>query len=248
MQVVFHPDFYDVYVSDPAAEPGRMEAIVREINGVARFVEPREADLDDILRAHSSDHVESVKREGVYHMAALAAGAAVMTADIACSEPCFGLLRPPGHHASYNSCWGFCYFNNMAIALLSLYSRKKIKSAFILDFDLHYGDGNVNILEDKSFVKIYNPDFNQRDRYLREVRTKLEQTSVDMIGISAGFDNHEDDWGGLLSTDDYYDMGLMVRESAKRSGGRYFALLEGGYNHSVLGRNALSLIRGMEQT
>lgn len=246
MKVVFHPDFYQVYVSDPAAEKGRMEAIVKEIQGSVRFVEPHEASLEDILRAHSMEHVEDVRKEGLYPMAALAAGAAVLTADIALKEPCFGLLRPPGHHASFSSCWGFCYFNNMAIALLALHHKKKIKSAFVLDFDLHYGDGNVNILEDKPFVSIYNPDFNQRDRYLKDVRAKLDGTSVDMIGISAGFDNHVDDWGGLLRTEDYYDMGVMVKESAKRSGGRYFAILEGGYNHSVLGKNALALIQGME--
>ena len=247
MKVVFHPDFYQVYVSDPAAEKGRMEAVVREIQDMARFVEPREADLSDILLAHSQDLVEVVKSEGVYHMAALSAGGAMLTAEIALKEPCFGLIRPPGHHASYSSCWGFCYFNNMAIALLSLYHREKIQSAFVLDFDLHYGDGNVNILEDKSFVSIMNPDSRHRDSYLREVREKLDSVNVDMIGISAGFDNHSDDWGGLLHTDDYFDMGLMVKKAAKRSGGGYFAILEGGYNHKVLGKNVLALLQGMEK-
>ncbi len=246
MKVVFHPDFYQVYVSDPAAEKGRMEAVIREIQASVRFVTPHEASLEDLLRAHSLEHVEEVRREGVYDMAALAAGAAVLTAEIALKEPCFGLLRPPGHHASQDSCWGFCYFNNMAVALLSLHERGKINSAFVLDFDLHYGDGNVNILDHRDFVTIYNPESRYRDRYLNEVREKLKGVSVDMIGISAGFDNHAEDWGGLLATEDYYDMGVMVKESAKRSGGRYFAILEGGYNHRVLGKNALALIEGMK--
>ncbi len=248
MKVVFHPDFYQVYVSDPAAEKGRMEAVVSEIQDMARFVEPREAALSDILLAHSKDLVEVVKREGVYHMAALSAGGAILTAEMALKEPCFGLIRPPGHHASYSSCWGFCYFNNMAIALLSLVHRQKIRNAFVLDFDLHYGDGNVNILADKDFVSILNPDSRHRDSYLREVREKLEAVTVDMIGISAGFDNHVDDWGGLLHTDDYYDMGLMVKQAAKRSGGGYFAILEGGYNHKVLGKNVRALLQGMNET
>ncbi len=248
MKVVFHPDFYQVYVSDPAAEKGRMEAVVSEIQDMARFVEPREAALSDILLAHSKDLVEVVKREGVYHMAALSAGGAILTAEMALKEPCFGLIRPPGHHASYSSCWGFCYFNNMAIALLSLVHRQKIRNAFVLDFDLHYGDGNVNILADKDFVSILNPDSRHRDSYLREVREKLEAVTVDMIGISAGFDNHVDDWGGLLHTDDYYDMGLMVKQAAKRSGGGYFAILEGGYNHKGLGKNVRALLQGMNET
>jgi len=31
MKVFFHEDFYEEYTSDPAAETGRMEAIVKEI-------------------------------------------------------------------------------------------------------------------------------------------------------------------------------------------------------------------------
>ncbi|MBU1172387.1 MAG: histone deacetylase family protein [Proteobacteria bacterium] len=247
MNVVFHQDFYDVYVSDPAAEPGRMEAIVEAIREDSTFISPDQADLADILLAHDKDHVESVKKYGLYPIAALAAGGAIKTAELALKEPCFGLIRPPGHHASAGSAWGFCYFNNMAIALLSLHHRKMIKSAFVLDFDMHYGDGTVNILENHSFVNIYNPESRFRDRYMKDVREKMERVSVDMIGISAGFDNHSEDWGGVLLTEDFFDMGVMVKKAAERSGGHYFALLEGGYNHKVIGKNAQALITGMEK-
>jgi acetoin utilization deacetylase AcuC-like enzyme len=40
-------------------------------------------------------------------------------------------------------------------------------------------------------------------------------------------------------------MGRMVQEAAKRCQGGCFAILEGGYNHDVLGRNALALINGL---
>jgi acetoin utilization deacetylase AcuC-like enzyme len=68
---------------------------------------------------------------------------------------------------------------------------------------------------------------------------------VDMIGLSAGFDNHVDDWGGLLNTEDYRDIGRMVREAADRRGAGCFGILEGGYNHAVLGRNVMALIEGL---
>ncbi len=73
----------------------------------------------------------------------------------------------------------------------------------------------------------------------------MSRCRADIIGISAGFDNHQDDWGGLLRTDDYRDIGKMVREAASTYGGGCFAILEGGYNHQVLGDNVMALIQGM---
>jgi acetoin utilization deacetylase AcuC-like enzyme len=56
---------------------------------------------------------------------------------------------------------------------------------------------------------------------------------------------HEDDWDGTLSTEDFTDIGRMVRGATNRHGGGYFAILEGGYNHQILGYNALALIQGL---
>ena len=70
---------------------------------------------------------------------------------------------------------------------------------------------------------------------------------VDIIGVSAGFDNHAEDWGGLLSTSDYTEIGRIVREASKSNGGGCFAILEGGYNHSVLGQNVMAFIEGMTE-
>jgi len=67
----------------------------------------------------------------------------------------------------------------------------------------------------------------------------------DMIGISAGFDLHEDDWGGVLKTQDYFQIGQWVRQSALRSGGGCFGVLEGGYNHWVMGQNVKALLKGL---
>jgi len=246
MKVVFHSDFYQVYTSDPASEPGRMEAIVSEIENDVQFVTAHEASESQILSIHTQYHIDHVRSSGLYRISALAAGGAIQAATTGLTEPCFGLIRPPGHHASADSAWGFCYFNNMAIAMETLKIGKKIHTAHILDFDLHYGDGNVNILGDKDYITIHNPQAHQRDAYLKEVENALSKCSADMIGISAGFDNHLEDWGGLLRTDDYTTMGRMVRETALRNSGGFFAILEGGYNHDVLGKNVNALLIGME--
>ena len=245
MKVSFHEDFYQVYSSDPAAGSGRMEAIVKVIEPAVDFIQPEPASGADIALVHTQSHIDWVKHMGVYKVAALAAGGAIQAADLSLKEPSFGLIRPPGHHASSDSAWGFCYFNNMAIAMESLKRDQKINSAYVLDIDLHFGDGTVNILKGRDYVTVYNVAAKHRKAYLAEVEDEMENCHADMIGISAGFDNHEDDWGGTLSTDDYLQIGRMVLQAAKRHRGGCFAILEGGYNHTVLGHNAMALIEGL---
>ncbi len=245
MTVYFHHDFYEEYTSDPAAESGRMEAIVDELSSVVELVECEPATEEDLLAAHSSGHLNWVHSQGLFDVAALAAGGAIQAALRSLSEPSFAVIRPPGHHASASSCWGFCYFNNMAVSLLRLKRDDLIQQAFVLDFDLHFGDGNVNILERNPWVEILNPEASARDAYLEEVRIALEGTTADMIAVSAGFDNHVNDWGGLLFASDYKIMGQWVRAAAERNGGGCYGILEGGYNHNVLGTNVLAFIEGL---
>ena len=245
MKVIFSDAFYQSYTYDPAAAQGRMEAVMDVIRDKVTLVQALPASEEDIAACHTKFHMEDIRRMGIYDVAAIAAGGAIQAAETGMSEPCFGLIRPPGHHASSNSAWGFCFFNNMAIAIEKLKREGKIEKAHVLDIDLHFGDGTVNILQPKGYVSIHNPNSNDPATYLEQVRKNIP-ADVGVIGISAGFDNHKEDWGQVLSTDNYREIGRIVREaSAERKCG-FFAILEGGYNHSVLGHNVLALIEGME--
>ena len=82
--------------------------------------------------------------------------------------------------------------------------------------------------------------------FIKQVEKALPTEGVDIIGISAGFDYAREDWGGVLKREDYRTIGRMVKEAARSCGGGYFAILEGGYNHKVLGHNCMALLEGME--
>ncbi len=250
MQVVFHPRFTDSYTHDPAAAPGRIEAITSVLEGRFPFVELDPAEEEDLLLVHSPTHIARVRGEAVvYEMARLAAGGAIKAArEARRGEPAFALIRPPGHHASPDSCWGFCYFNNVAIAIRRLIEGKEIERAFILDFDLHYGDGTDNAFRGSSSVVYHHPEGAGREALMEAIVDLLQKgKDFGILAVSAGFDRHEHDWGGMLTTEDYRAIGRHVKEAAVRvCDGRRFGVLEGGYNHAVLGVNVKAFMEGMQ--
>jgi acetoin utilization deacetylase AcuC-like enzyme len=249
MKIIYHPRYCEVYASDSAAKPGRMEAILKEIEGKYELIKPEPANEEDLKRVHGQLHIESIKRNShLYEIAILAAGGAVKAAELAMEgEPSFGLIRPPGHHASSDHCWGFCFFNNIAIALAKLKSEGLIERAFILDFDLHFGDGTNNIFAG-SRIKYFQPKSKDKEGFIAEIKEKLEvEKEYQILAVSAGFDRHIEDWGRQLSTDDYETIGRLVKGAAQRNcQGRRFAVLEGGYNHDILGRNVRVFLKGLD--
>ena len=255
MELVFHEKYLQSdYATDPAAAPGRLDGILQTLRsdpGFYQIAKPEAAAESDLYRAHDQAHVLQIKRDRkLYEMAALAAGGAITAAELAWQgRPAFAVIRPPGHHASTGHCWGFCFFNNVAVSLLKLFAEGKIGSAFLLDFDLHTGDGNIDILQgrrDGFQVSILNPGANRRQRYLDEVESYLRKLErADIFVASAGFDQGIDDWGKLLYPEDYRRLGeLMAAYSKDLCRGRRYALLEGGYNHHALDGNLDAFCRG----
>jgi acetoin utilization deacetylase AcuC-like enzyme len=248
MKVVYHPRYLEVYASDPAAQAGRIESILKEISPHFELVTPEPASVKDIELVHTNWHIGEVQRmEQTYEVALLAAGGAIKAAELAMSgEPAFGLIRPPGHHASPDSCWGFCFFNNIAISIARLRVEGKINRAVILDFDLHFGDGTDNIFGRVPEVVYHHPEDRNRQDFVDGIARFLDKQRADIIVVSAGFDRHVDDWGGLLTTDDYQAIGKLVKEFSDRvCQGRRYGVLEGGYNHDVLGKNVRAFVEGM---
>ncbi len=250
MHVVFDERYNEVYASDPAAAPGRIECIKEELEDTFPFVEPTAAEEADLRLVHSQRHVDWVKQQGLtYEISILAVGGALKAAELAMmGKPAFGLIRPPGHHASSDSSWGFCYFNNVAIAVEKLRKEGAAKKALIVDIDLHYGDGTANFFVAVPQVVYRHVNGDTREGFIADLeRILASQKECDIVAVSAGFDRHELDWGGLLKTEDYVTVGRVTKEYVDTTcGGRVFAVLEGGYSHDVLGRNVRALLEGLE--
>jgi acetoin utilization deacetylase AcuC-like enzyme len=56
----------------------------------------------------------------------------------------FCAVRPPGHHAESTRAMGFCIFNNIAIGARYLQLHHQCKRVFIIDWDVHHGNGTQN--------------------------------------------------------------------------------------------------------
>ncbi len=70
-------------------------------------------------------------------------------------ENVFSLMRPPGHHALREKSMGFCYLNNIAIAVLEA-AGTGAKRVAVFDFDVHHGNGTEDILLNRPGIEFFS--------------------------------------------------------------------------------------------
>ncbi|MDZ7319616.1 MAG: histone deacetylase, partial [candidate division KSB1 bacterium] len=113
------------------------------------FIERACAQGDTSLDADTGIGVES------YRIARLAVGGALAAADAIMQhkiDNAFAAIRPPGHHAEKNQAMGFCLFNNIAILARYLQQHYRLPKIFIIDWDVHHGNGTQNSFYDDPTV------------------------------------------------------------------------------------------------
>ena len=76
-----------------------------------------------------------------------AGGACAMVDALVAGETgvAFAGLRPPGHHAEAERAMGFCLFNNVAVAARHALDSLGVTRVFVLDWDVHHGNGTNDI-------------------------------------------------------------------------------------------------------
>ncbi len=97
------------------------------------------------------------------------------------------------HHSCYDHGEGFCTFNGLILAAEILRAEGRIKSAAILDMDLHYGNGTATLAASRPWVRqvsIYGNDYWENVCY-HDVSTKhhADGETHRSTAIPAGADN-----------------------------------------------------------
>jgi Deacetylases, including yeast histone deacetylase and acetoin utilization protein len=81
-------------------------------------------------------------------------GACAMTRALLVGEAAVGFcgVRPPGHHAEADRAMGFCLFNNVAIAAELAIRELGARRVFVLDWDVHHGNGTAEAFRRRADV------------------------------------------------------------------------------------------------
>ncbi len=249
--------------------PARLEAVLRylESSTLLQAMEMREStpvDRATLERVHDPELLDALQRlspaQGLVAVdpdtymcpdtldaAALAAGAvadAVRAVLAGEDTRAFCAVRPPGHHAERRHAMGFCFYNNVAVGAVTALADPRIERVAIVDFDVHQGNGTIDIFKDvpevlvcSSFQAPFYPDRHMNVDRPNIVNTRLgagcdgdsfraavegdwlpalEAHRPQLILVSAGFDAHRLDPLAELNLDenDYRWVTRMVVEAA----------------------------------
>ncbi len=173
--ILYHEDYILHKTGNHPENPQRLvvmkDAIENHsVNELLEWIEPELCEEADILRCHTSAHHESIRRASkraadtpeklvwldpdtpvspdTYRAACRAVGAMTRGVDLILNDGCqsvWGLVRPPGHHATPERAMGFCLFNNAACAAEYARVKHNLERVMIIDYDLHHGNGTQEI-------------------------------------------------------------------------------------------------------
>ena len=233
------------------------------------WVAPTSVTNEQILRAHTPEMLARLDTpedfdadtpffEGISSHARASVAAALDALKLAREgKAVFSLMRPPGHHAMREKTMGFCYLNNIAIAVLEAHATGT-KRVAVYDFDVHHGNGTEDILLNRPDIEFFSvhqypaypgtgsenrgrncfnypvapgtPRLTYRAR-LSQALDDLRSFRPDLVAVSAGFDAYARDplADGTLLPEDFYWLGQTLRALNVP----LFSLLEGGYSKEL---------------
>ena len=252
----------------------------------------KSAPINDVQVVHNRDYVMSVKEgnlsrdqerrinlpwsEKLAKRSFLAIQGTLQTSQLALDYGIACHLAGGTHHAFKDCGSGFCVFNDLAYASITLLNQKKINKILILDLDVHQGDGTASICEniDNIFTcsihcknnfpfdkKNSNLDVPIDDEvndveYINILTKTLDQIesnfTPDIVFYDAGVDVHSnDDLGNLnLTNDGIKKRDEIVCEYFKEKKIPLCTVIGGGYskNRQELASRHFSIFETVSKT
>ena len=239
------------------------------------FLVPEKAADEDVLRVHTQEWVRKLKT-GKLSLSELmrleipyspetveafwlAAGGTTLAGQRALADGFAANLSGGFHHAFPDHGEGFCMIHDVAIAIRRLQADGAVKTAMVVDTDVHHGNGtaaifgedetvftlsihqenNYPLLKPPSNIDIHLPDgvgdaeyLDALEKHLREAFSRFHPGVLFYVG---GADPYcEDQLGGLaLTLEGLQQRDRMVFGHARRHGVPVAITLAGGYARRV---------------
>ncbi len=237
--------------SPSAGKPSDVVSSWLKLGIPLEIVKPEQATETDICLAHDEKYVHDILscniKNGFSNKLPIVAtslpytvGSMISASREAISNglvavaPCSGF-----HHAGYSKCSGYCTFNGLVITACVLRVEGLARKVGILDFDMHYGNGTDEIIEEMkldSWIVHYTAggkyfDEKQASEFIEQIQSIMEcMADCDIILYQAGADPHIDDpLGGWLTTEQLAERDWQVFSTAKRMNIPIAWNLAGGY-------------------
>jgi acetoin utilization deacetylase AcuC-like enzyme len=131
----------------PAASEAQLELVhsARHVRGIRELCRAGGGEID------ADTYVGAASYRAALHAAG---GPCAMTAALLAGESALGFcgVRPAGHHAERDRAMGFCLFDNVAVAAEFALRELDAKRVFVLDWDVHHGNGTAEIFRRRADV------------------------------------------------------------------------------------------------
>jgi len=201
MKIIYSPD-YEVDIG-PHVFPTDKYRLARDLlirDGAATpadFVEPQPASRADLKTVHTKallDDLESRRwteatrqselplTSEIVRAYLLAAGGTTLAARMALEgrQPMVPHLGGGFHHAFAGHAEGFCYINDIAVAIRVMQRDGLIRRALVVDADLHQGNGTAHIFADDPDV--FTMSIHQENNYPAKQHSDLDIGLEDFAG------------------------------------------------------------------
>ncbi|MFZ2447172.1 MAG: hypothetical protein WAW37_12505 [Syntrophobacteraceae bacterium] len=127
--------------------PGAIRSILDDPS--FRLYESPPITEDCLLKVHTPELIEEVRRDPLCSTGRHSAGGVVLAAEMIARGDitnAFAFIGAGGHHSGRDYFGGYCCFNDVVLAIRVLKERFGWKRFAILDTDAHHGDGTRDLI------------------------------------------------------------------------------------------------------